>query len=206
MRKTALGLVCVLFAILAQAQKNEISFTAGEYVSAGASLDWGTATAFEGSFAHRIAHVPLLAVSLELPVAATTSSSLPLTSFLRSSALPSFTSLFITPGVRVKLAPSFPLSPYVAVGVGLARFNVQRNSSAIVSQLIGSGVNNTWAVDFAGGLDLKIFPHVALRGELRDFYSGAIGLQSLLPTPLRALLPVSNQHNLMGTGGVVVTF
>ena len=70
MRKTALVLVCLLCAILAQAQKNEISVTAGEYVSAGASLDWGTATAFEGSFAHRIAHVPLLAVSLELPPAA----------------------------------------------------------------------------------------------------------------------------------------
>src|SRR5581483_528235 len=205
MRKTALVFVCLLVAILAQAQKNEISFTAGEYVSAGASLDWGTATAFEGSFAHRIAHVPLLAFSLELPVAATAGSSIPVSSLI-SSSLPSFTSLLITPGVRVKLAPSFPLSPYVAVGVGLARFNVQRNSSAVVSRLIGSGVNNTWAVDFAGGLDLKILPHVTLRGELRDFYSGAIGLPALIPAPLRSLLPVSNQHNLMGTGGVVVTF
>ncbi len=180
-------LVAVLGAV-AQAQKNDLGVTFGGYFTADNPLSAGTAFAIEGSYARQIFHVPALQFSVELPVAGS------FDSFAPSSIIPlignSYTALFITPGVRARLAPSFFLSPYVAVGAGLAHFNNSLTGG-------GSSSNNSFAADFGGGLDLKIFPHVSLRAEVRDFYSGSPGLNPLF---------VQRQNNLVVTGGVGIRF
>jgi opacity protein-like surface antigen len=182
-----LGLL-FLCGVAAQAQKNDLGVTFGGYFTADNPLSAGTAFAIEGSYARQFFAVPALQLSVEVPVAAS------FDSFVPSSLIPvignSYTSVFVTPGVRARLAPSFFLSPYVAVGVGLAHFNNSLTGG-------GSSSDNSFAVDFGGGLDLKIFPHVSLRAEVRDFYTGSPGLDPLF---------LQKQNNLVVTGGVGIRF
>jgi hypothetical protein len=182
-------LLCLAFlSVGAQAQKNDIGLTFGGYFTADNPLSAGTAFAIEGSYARQIFAVPALQLSLEIPVTGS------FDSFAPSSFIPliggSYNALFITPGGRARLVPSFFISPYFAVGAGLARFN--RNLSGG-----GTSANNTGAVDFGGGLDLKILPHISLRAEIRDYYSGSPGLNPLL---------LQRQNNLVVTGGIGVRF
>lgn len=188
MRKLILAALCLLLAGAAQAQKNDIALTAGGYFNLTSPLSLGVAPALEGTFAHRIAGVPLLALYAELPVAGSFSSDIPTISGL--SLVRSYTSLFITPGVRVRLAPSFPLSPYVSAGLGYGRFNRQLFTGSSTS-------DSAFAFDIGGGLDLKILPIVGLRGEVRDFNSGGVGLETLT---------LGRQNNLFVTAGITVRF
>lgn len=192
-RAVALRIVLLIVLItvsgaVAQAQKNDLGVTFGGYFTADNPLSAGTAFAIEGSYARQIFAVPALQFSVELPVTAS------FNSFVPSSLIPvignSYTALFITPGVRARLAPSFFLSPYFAVGAGLAHFNNSLTGG-------GSSSNNSFAADFGGGLDLKVFPHVSLRAEVRDFYTGSPGLNPLF---------VERQNNLVVSGGVGIRF
>lgn len=188
MRKLILAVLCLLLAGAAQAQKNDIALTGGGYFNVSSPLSLGVAPVLEGTFAHRIAGVPLLALYAELPVAGSFSSDIPTISGL--NLVRSYTSLFITPGLRVRLAPSFPLSPYVSAGLGYGRFNRQLFNGTSTS-------DSTFAFDVGGGLDLKILPIVGLRAEVRDFNSGGVGLQTLI---------LGRQNNLFVTGGIAVRF
>lgn len=80
-----------------------------------------------------------------------------------------FASLYITPGIRVKFLPTSRISPYALVGGGYAdyaqsttRIDGQPNS---VSRKLARGV-----FDFGAGVEVRVWPFVALRGEARDFY------------------------------------
>lgn len=188
MGKAILGFLCLLIAAGAQAQKNDIALTGGGYFNVSSPLSLGAAPALEGTFAHRIASVPLLGIYAELPVAGSFSSDIPTLSGLTVAR--SYTSLFITPGVRVRLAPSFPISPYVAAGLGYARFNRQLFNGT-------SSADSTFALDIGGGVDLKILPIVGLRAEVRDFNSGGVGLQTLV---------LGRQNNLFVTAGIALRF
>ena len=62
----------------------------------------------------------------------------------------------------MKFAPGFIVSPYLAAGVGWSHFSSTQTDAT----------DTKFAADWAGGLDLKVFPFVSLRLEARDFYSG----------------------------------
>jgi Outer membrane protein beta-barrel domain len=176
------------FNSVAHAQANDLALTVGGYFEVSNPLNLGAAAALEGTFAHRIAHIPLFAVSAELPVAGSFSSSIPTVSGLTLAK--SYTSLFITPGVRLRLAPSFPISPYVSAGLGYGHFN---------RKLYGGGTSSdsTLAFDIGGGLDVKVLPFISIRGEIRDFNSGGIGIESVA---------FGRQNNLFATIGLAVRF
>ena len=53
------------------------------------------------------------------------------------------------------------------------------------------------AFDIGGGLDLNVFPFVSLRGKMRDFNSGGVGLQSLV---------LGRQNNVFVTFGLALRF
>ena len=188
MRKTILGLLCLLLPVALHAQKNDIALTGGGYFDVGNPLNFGAAPALEVSFAHRLASVPLLGLYAEIPVAGSFSSNIPTISGL--SVARSYTSLFITPGLRLRLAPSFPLSPYVSAGLGYGRFNRQLFTG-------GSSSDSTFAFDIGGGLDLKFLPLVGLRAEVRDFNSGGVGLTTLA---------LGRQNNVFVTAGITLRF
>lgn len=172
MRKTTktavlIAIAAILVALPAFAQKNELAIGGGGYFPVNLS-GVGNAVAIEGSFAHRIASVPLVSAYIELPVVGTLNSSV--NNFgLTSSA--SYSALFIAPGVRVKLTPAFFISPWIAAGGGLAHFSA--NSG--LRLFSGSDTTNTGVFDFGGGLDAKVAPFFSVRGEVRDFYSGGLG-------------------------------
>lgn len=192
LRKIIWLLIFTFMGASAFAQKNDIALTGGGYLEVTDPLNLGAAWALEGSYARRIAGVPMLALSAELPVAVSFDSSIPTLSGF--SIATSYNSLFITPGLRLRLAPSFFLSPYVAAGIGYGRFNK--------TLLNGSTrADGNFAFDVGGGLDMKILPHISLRGEIRDFNSGGLDLPSVLST-----LATGRQNNLFVTAGVAVRF
>jgi hypothetical protein len=192
-RNTVLAILFLLVAFAAQAQKTDIGLTGGGYFEATNPLSLGAAGALEGTFAHRLASVPMLGLYAELPVAGSFSSSIPTLSGITLSR--SYTSLFITPGLRVRLAPSFPLSPYVSAGVGYGRFNHQLFNGSTSS-------NGTLAFDIGGGLDIKFLPFIGLRAEVRDFNSGGLDIQTL---GMQAL-GLGRQNNVFVTAGIALRF
>lgn len=79
--------------------------------------------------------------------------------------------LFLTPGVRYKVAVSPRVSLYAAAGFGVGWFLTEQGSVGPVV----SGTSTVAAhpvVDFAGGLDFRLTRLLSLRGEVRDFVSG----------------------------------
>jgi hypothetical protein len=103
--------------------------------------------------------------------------------------------IYITPGIRVKFAPKSPVSPYVAVGGGVAFYQQSllqidgRPNTA--PRDISGGV-----LDFGGGVDSKLWRWIGLRGEIRDFYSRS---------PAYNLPNIgTRQHNVVAGGGFVL--
>ena len=113
-------------------------------------------------------------------------------------ALPSsYSSVFFTPGIKLKLLPGLKWSPYAFAGLGAARLTASDTQTDGQPNSAGR-TKVTGAYDFGGGVDVKVFPHLSLRGELRDFYSGTARLSV---TQLK-----SWQHNYMISAGLVVRF
>src|SRR3954463_5870341 len=169
------------------AQSNELAVTAGGYFPLSSSINADTAFAIGGSFAHRVASVPLVSLYVEVPVYATFDS----TANIAGSTLtnPKYSVLFVTPGLKLKLAPSFPVSPYFVAGGGLARFSKSNTTT--------SGTTNTGVFDIGGGLDFKFFPYLSFRTEVRDYYSGS---------PNLTVGFTDRQHQVIASGGLVLRF
>ncbi len=178
-------LVCALSGA-ALAQKNELAITGGGYFPFG--IDGvGSGAAIEGDFAHRIFNPEIAAVYVEVPVAVAFNVSQ--VSLLGQGK---YSSLFVTPALKLKVIPGFFFSPWLSLGAGLARYNATQFFTATQS------VSNHAVLQIGGGLDVKVLPYVSLRGEVRDFYSA-------LPT-LVFLPGAGHQHNLLTTAGIVFRF
>jgi hypothetical protein len=63
-RTTILGCLALFIAVSAKAQSNDVGVTAGGYFAVSNPLNLGVAWALEGTFAHRIASVPLASLAL----------------------------------------------------------------------------------------------------------------------------------------------
>lgn len=186
--KNALLLLAICVVTLpALAQSNELAVTAGGYFPFNTRFDADPAFAIGGSFAHRIASVPLVSLYFELPVYGTFNST---TNIVNSTLTnPKYSTLFVTPGVKVKLAPSFPVSPYFVAGGGLARFSKKNVTT--------SDTTNTGTFEVGGGVDFKFFPYLSFRTEVRDFYSGSPNLTTNFS---------ERQHQIITSAGLVLRF
>jgi len=185
-RGFCLILFMLVMSVFANAQRHELAFTVGGQWPSNEQFDSGASFAVGGTYAGRIVHVPLAALYFELPVVVGTKS------VTRLPSRSNYSSLFITPGLKVKFAPEFPVSPYIAGGIGYARFHQDANT-VVTSQTV-----NTEVYDFGGGLDFKIAPYLSWRGEVRDFYSGFPDFNSLPDT--------GRQNNLVVQTGLVIRF
>jgi hypothetical protein len=170
----------------ASAQQHELAVTVGGQFPYNNQFDSGASFAVGGSYAGRLIGVPLAAVYFELPVVVGPKSVL----HLPSSSI--YSSLFVTPGLKLKLAPEFPVSPFFAAGVGFARFHSDATA------LTGSDSHTTNVFDFGGGVDMKVLPYLSIRGEVRDFYSGSPALGAIIDT--------GRQHNVIAQTGLVLRF
>lgn len=187
LRAILLLLVLSFVGSSAFAQSNELAVTVGGYAPTSVQTDVHAAAIVEGSFAHRIFHVPLAGVYFEVPVARSFDVGL-------SALQGNYTATFVTPGLKLKLAPEFPVSPFFVAGIGVAHFSAN-------GTLTGASVDRSdtsAAVDFGGGLDAKVFPFISVRGEVRYFNTGGLGFA----VPFIS----GRQSNIMGTAGLVLRF
>jgi hypothetical protein len=192
----AVLLVFLLVASAGFAQSNDVAVSFGGTFAPGAegpalceaiitcpsgTVSRGIAPGFsvEGTYAHRLANFRVASLHLELP-------------FLFSPARNSeflardFSTLFVTPSLRLKFVPSSRVSPFVSAGGGWGRFKQSSIS------------DNHAAFQVGGGLDFKTnLPLLGFRIETRDFVTGPPSFSSL-----------TNNHlnNLFVGGGVTLHF
>ncbi len=144
---------------------------------AGSVLQFNFGTAYEASFAKRILASDRVDVAVEVPFLAANSLSIK----TPGAALPrEYAALFLTPGIRVMVAPRRRISVFGALGGGFASYE----ESALRSDggpNPGRQTNSTGAVSFGGGIDVRSGSWLGLRGEVRDVVTGARRFS--LPTP-----------------------
>ncbi len=183
------------------AQANEVGLLLGGVVTPKRDLQTGTAQAqistgltFIATYGRRIVDGDKAALIGEVVFTAT-----PLNEIKSANlTLPrDYSSLFFTPGLKLKFFPRSVLSPYIAAGAGYARFTgseLRLNGQANP----GRQSVSTGAFNYGGGIEVRVFKYLALRGEVRDFITGNPSFNA----------PVSGgiQHNILPAGGFVVRF
>ena len=184
------------------AQEHEVAFTSGGLKIGERGFDlprpgfirFGTGFTYEISYARRLVDARVAALYFELPLAGT-----PRTRVKTDNALSprSYSSIFFTPGLKVKFLPGRKYSPFALMGVGLAHF--RESDTTLSEQPNANSRGNTDAVfDFGFGLDVRVVSRLSIRGEVRDFYS------ELPPLNVRALN--DRQHNALISAGIVLRF
>lgn len=150
----------------------------------------------EGALGVRVLNAHAVALYAELPVAGIPSQKVSIFSSGITSVpinTDKMGSVFITPGIRVKLLPDAPISPWASVGGGWGRYSLDSGST-----------ENKAALQYGGGLDFKTgLPLLGFRGEIRDFVTGDphFGFPSIF-TVSSGL----HHHNILVGGGIVLRF
>jgi len=179
--------------------RHEIGLTLGGLLSQtrgsdGARLDLGSGIALQANYGYRFAGGRRAALFGEVhflanPLRDVASDN---KTFTRDVA-----TIFLTPGLRLKLNGAGRISPYGAIGGGWAVFEqsiAQLNGSANpASRLVNHG-----AFDYGAGVDVKFWRFVGFRGEVRDFYTGGPSYNTRLIS--------GGQHNVVAGGGLVLKF
>jgi hypothetical protein len=206
--KTLIGPFAILVFMIssvgvASAQKNEIGLLLGDLktgdkdlqLPARGQLEISAGLTFQANYAHRFVDFGVASLYLEVPFLATPSTGVTSANLFVPR---NYASLFITPGLKLKLLPHSRIAPFGAVGGGYARLTASR--SLINSQLNNAGTlgANHGALDFGGGVDVRVFRFLALRGEVRDFVTGKPNLN--------VQVQQGAQHNVVGSGGIVLRF
>jgi hypothetical protein len=197
----ALALLAPTFTVQALAQSNDITLSLGGTPSQSRGFRSPTAGTAQTSadislganYGHRFLDAEVAALYGEIEFVALPNRSLAATTAIVPQ---NYASLYVTPGVRLKVLPSARLSPWVAVGGGYALYEQSAklsNGQNTTNKFLSRGV-----FDFGGGLDYKAFRLLGLRGEVRDFLSGNPNLNVALSS--------STQHNVVASGGISVRF
>lgn len=184
------------------AQKADVSFVAGASFASDATVNTGIVCVttpcpstiilktgkqyfLEGTAAVRMLNFKVASLHLELPLAG-----IPATQIVNPS--PKISSMFLTPALRIKFAPWFPISPFASVGGGWAHYTVT------------GATTNKGALQFGGGVDFKTgLPLLGFRAEVRDFVSGQPDFGpfvDFLPAPHTN----GSRHTLLVGGGIVL--
>jgi hypothetical protein len=189
--------VLVLGAAPASAQ---IRFDVGLLLGSTRATDEGTVlqfdrgTTYQATFAWRIRQGDAASLSIEVPFIASPA----FTVITPGASLPlEYASLYLTPGIRVTVAPRGSVSFFGAVGAGYARYS-ESQLRADRSPNPNQRDTNAAALQFGGGVDVRGVGWLGFRGELRDIYTGARTFS--LPTPGPRV------HNVVASGGLVVRF
>ena len=184
------------------AQQNEIALTSGGLKIGERGFDlpqpgfikFGTGFTYELNYARRLVDAKLAALYFEIPFAGT-----PRTRVTTANALSprSYSSIFFTPGLKLKLLPGRKYSPFAVIGLGLAHY---RESDTRINDQpnLDRKTTTDGVFDFGFGLDVKVISVLSIRGEVRDFYT------DLPPLNVRALS--DRQHNALISGGIVLRF
>ena len=190
----------LLFATVCAAQesedhKNDLAFGLGGIPALSQSdspgLGAGSGIAFQVNYGRRLLESNTLAL-FEINFVA---SPLRDVSSVVGTATRDFASLYVTPGIRLKFRPSSRISPYAVIGGGYADY--EQSVKQIDGQPNQAPRELARGVfDFGAGVDVQVWRFVALRGEARDFFTGA---------PNYNVASISGgQHNIVATGALVL--
>jgi len=187
--------LCLFIALPLVAQQHELGFQLGRMVAnSRESVRLGSGTSFQFNYAYRLADVGKAALYGETHFLANPQR-------IVASGFPAATrdvaTIFLTPGLKLKLFPKGRVSPYAMAGGGWAVFEQS------TSQLNGQPnpaprTVNKGAFVYGGGVDFQVVRRFALRAEIRDFYSGSPAYN------IPAL--TGGQRNVVVSGGFVVAF
>jgi opacity protein-like surface antigen len=183
----------------APAQQHEIGLTLGALAgkakgSPGGALDSGTGVALQANYGYRLFGSRHFALSGEVHFLA---GPLQEVSSSNPAATRDFSSLYVTPGIRVKFRPAARLSPYAVVGGGYALFE-QSTSRIDGSPNAAPRYIHRAALNFGGGMDFPLWRFVGARWEVRDFYSGSPAFNTVTAG--------GGLHNVVAGGGLVLRF
>jgi opacity protein-like surface antigen len=185
--------------IAASAQSNELGLVVGVKVTPSVDAattfktSFNNSVTFEASYATKLAGTPGVALQLEVPFIAAPNTKLNTSNLFASK---SYSSYYLTPGLRLKLAPDSVFSPWIAAGAGFVHFNPSATNLAGGA----SGLSSTTkaAYDVGGGVDIhpKGLP-LAFRAQARELYTGI---------PSLSIPKISIHNNVLVSGGVVFRF
>ena len=187
--------IWLLLALPLTAQTQELGLTLGNVLgNTRGAVKLSAGQAFQANYGYRLAKLGSAAALLgEVHFLANpqrTVTSLP-------TATRDVASLFLTPSIRIKFLPDARLSPWATIGGGLG---VYEHSTTLIDSRPNPAPRTVTrgAFTFGGGVDFKVKSWLALRGEVRDFYSGI---------PVYNVPSVSGrQHNIVVSGGFVIRF
>lgn len=214
-----LSLLVSIFSTGALAQKADVAFVIGaSFVSDStatfavpcllppcpasptfiSTVQTGHQVFLEGTLGFQLLNAKVASLHLEVPVAGIPSQTLHL-STAPSAVFAHMSSTYVTPGFRLKLLPGAPISPFVSLGGGWARYS------------LGSGATNKGALAYGGGLDFKTgIPFLGFRGEVRDFVTGDpnFGFANAITGGFKGSSNQSglHRHNILAGGGIVLRF
>lgn len=195
-----LSLATFIITWRAEAQNQELSFSLGGipgqtrgFQSTAGTAQISADRSLGVNYGHRVLGTKKAALFGEIEFVALPNR--PVTS--TTATVPrSYASLYVTPGLRLKLFPNSRLSPWGAIGGGYALYEESAqlsNGQKTTTKFLNRGV-----FTYGGGLDYRLFRFIGLRGEIRDFLSGNPNLNIALSS--------STQHNIVASGGVILHF
>lgn len=198
MRKSLVLLsLVVMMGLSAAAQKSEIGIVVGGKMTPdGTSPITGTtkvntAFAFQVNYATQLISFKVADLELNIPVLGVPNSDISSSTLFTAK---SYSSLYFTPGLRVRLGTTF--SPFVEAGVGFVRHSP--SSTTLGGFPSGASASTKAAFDVGGGIDFrpKKSP-IAFRFQATELYSGV---------PDLAIPKLDMRNNVLLGGGIVVRF
>lgn len=201
----ALILVTLLGVAAAAQSKNELAGTIGRTFISDQGVPGtnffnnvihsGNGLSFEVDYArHIMGNGNFLQLSFEVPVIFNPDEDL---NFGMNTIPASYSSFFVTPGVRLNVFADTAISPWVSFGGGFGHFK-ESDTLVFGGSNPGSTGTTTGVFQFGAGLDVRVWHSLGVRGELRDFDSGV--------PQLNVDTGKSRQHNLYLGGGIVWHF
>ncbi len=187
-----LAAALLLSSLALVAQQHEVGFTVGRLARQELpQLTLGGGVALQLQYGRRIAGGAGVALFGDVTMLA---SPLREVSSNNPRATREVASLYVTPGLRVKVAPQSKVAPYVAFGGGWAWY--EQSAERLDGRPNEAARNaHRLALMWGGGVDLRVRRWLAARVEARDFYTGSPAFN----------IPVGGRrHNVAVTGGVVL--
>jgi opacity protein-like surface antigen len=158
-----------------------------------------TTVAFAAGYARRFTNIGPVALYLELPLLRVPEHDLKATSTNSSigpSGLGRTSAFFLTPSARIQFLPKGEISPWVSAGYGFAH----------LAQSFSSSTHTKGAAQFGGGVDVRVLPHLAVRGEVRDFGTGGMLQSGPIATLTQGTALTDHIQQIYVGGGVVLKF
>jgi hypothetical protein len=150
---------------------------------------------FELGYGYRIRENELYSLSGEVPVLFLPHERV---RFIDNITPDSYRSYLVTPSLRANFLPRTYLSPWGSAGVGIGHFtsgsNLELGSGPNPGERASTGV----VIQFGVGLDVRVTRRLALRTEIRDYWSGV--------PQLNVDTGKSRQNNLFIGSGVIWHF